>query len=96
MISHLLTTKNTKEPKKYCRKSHFTKERPVLSKITKNIVAAFHFYKKSEKNHNAFLFAVFVRTSTFFGFFMSLAHFRFFLISLFISSTLFTTTNIPY
>ena len=42
-ISHLLTTKNTKESKKHCRKSHFTKERPVLSKITKNIVAAFHF-----------------------------------------------------
>ena len=42
-ISHLLTTKNTKEPKKHCRKSHITKERPVLSKITKIIVAAFHF-----------------------------------------------------
>lgn len=42
-ISHLLTTKNTKGSKKHCRKSYFTKERPVLSKITKNIVAAFHF-----------------------------------------------------
>ena len=36
------------------------------------------FVKKSEKNHNAFLFAVFVRTSTFFGFFISLTHFRVF------------------
>ena len=78
MISHLLTTKNTKESKKHCRKSHFTKERPVLSKITKNIVAAFHFWRKSKREYNAFLFAVFVRTSTFFGFFISLAKFRVF------------------
>mgnify|MGYP005976141171 CR=1 FL=1 len=42
-ISHLLTAKNTKESKKHCRKSHFTKERPVLSNITKNIIAALHF-----------------------------------------------------
>lgn len=48
-ISHLLTTKNTKESKKHCRKSHFTKERLVLSKITKSIVAAFHFRQKTKK-----------------------------------------------
>ena len=32
VTSHLLTTKEAKESKKHCRKSHFTKERPVLSK----------------------------------------------------------------
>ena len=58
MISHLLTTKNTKESKKHCHKSHFTKERPVLSKITKNIVAAFHFWQKKRRKITTHFFSL--------------------------------------
>ena len=38
MISHLLTTKNTKESKKHCRKSHFTKER------LRSLVSSYHLH----------------------------------------------------
>ena len=94
MISHLLTTKNTKESKKHCRKSHFTKERPVLSKITKSIVTAFDFCQKNRRKITTHFFSMF--SSERLRSLVSLYHLRIFVfsaISLLISSTLFTTTK---
>ena len=97
MISHLLTTKNTKESKKHCHKSHFTKERPVLSKITKNIVAAFHFWQKIGEKSQRISFRCF-RQNVYVLWFLHItcAFSCFLLISLLISSTLFTTTKYTF
>ena len=93
MISHLLTTKNTKESKKHCRKSHFTKERPVLSKITKSIVAAFDFCQKIREKSQRISFRCFRQNVYVLWFLYITRTFSCFLLSLLISSTLFTTTK---
>ena len=97
MISHLLTTKDTKESKKHCRKSHFTKERPVLSKITKNIIAALHFWQKIGENSQRISFRCF-RQNVYVLWFLHITRtFSCFLfISLLISSTSFTTTKYTF
>ena len=94
MITHLLTTKNTKESKKHCRKSHFTKERPVLSKITKKIIAALHFWQKIGEESQRISFRYFRQNVYVLWFLYITRTFSCFLfISLLISSTLFTTTK---
>ena len=43
MTSRFFTTKEAKESKKHCRKKHFTKERPVLSKKRKPLLQPHSF-----------------------------------------------------
>ena len=94
MASLLLTTKNAKETKKHCRKRHFTKERPVLSKITKNIVAAFHFWRKIEERVQRIFFRSFRQNVYVLWALYITGKFSCFLfISLLIYSTLYTTTK---
>ena len=92
-----LQRKTQKNLKKHCRKSHFTKERPVLSKITKNIVAAFHFWQKIGEKSQRISFRCFRQNVYVLWFLHITCVFSCFLfISLLISSTSFTTTKYTF
>ena len=79
MTPHFLTTKNAKATKISLPQKHFTKERPVLSKKTKNFVATFRSFRQN-------VYVLWVP-------YMILTFSCFLFISLLISSTLFTTTK---